>query len=95
MERSDAKGYIWATPGPYLRQSMLITLARKVSDTFLPEAWYSGSTFDEADGCPSRDAEAEEDLAMGFNLKIQDSFAEAQAKKNEEEETDSEDEDEE
>ncbi|KFY68859.1 hypothetical protein V496_00742 [Pseudogymnoascus sp. VKM F-4515 (FW-2607)] len=96
MARSDAKGYIWATPGPYLRQSMLITLARKVSDTFLPEAWYSGSTFDEADGCPSRDAEAEEDLAMGFNLKIQDSFAEAQAKKKEEEEeTDSEDEDEE
>jgi hypothetical protein len=49
---------------------MLVMLARKVSDYFSPEAFYGQTTFDEADGCPSRSAEAEADLVMGFDLRI-------------------------
>lgn len=45
----EAKGRIWATPGPYLRQSMLISLARKVSDHFLPEVFYDQTTFEEVE----------------------------------------------
>lgn len=84
--KNEARGYIWATPGPYLRRSMLITLARKVSDHFLPEAFYGQSTFTEADGCPGRSADAEEDLAMGLNLRIDDAFAEADQRRRDEEE---------
>jgi hypothetical protein len=71
----EAKGYLWATPGPYLRKSMLFTLARRISDNFLPEVFYD-STFTIADGCPQRSPEDEEDLAMGFDHKMQDALAE-------------------
>ena len=45
----EANGRMWATPGPYLRQSMLISLARKVSDHFLPEVFYEQTTFEEVE----------------------------------------------
>ena len=45
----EAKGRMWATPGPYLRRSMLITLVRNVSDHFLPEDFYEHTTFDEVE----------------------------------------------
>ena len=45
----EAKGRMWATPGPYLRQSMLISLARKVSDHSLPEVFYEQTTFEEVE----------------------------------------------
>jgi len=54
---------------------MLLTLARRISDQFLPEVFYD-STFTIADGCPQRSPEDEEDLAMGFDHKIQDDLAE-------------------
>jgi len=54
---------------------MLLTLARRISDQFLPEVFYD-STFTIADGCPQRSPEDEEDLAMGFDHKIQDALAE-------------------
>jgi hypothetical protein len=69
INRVQAKGYVWATPGPYLRKSMLLCLGRRISDNFLPEAFYE-STFTEADGCPQRSLEDEEDLAMAFDHKI-------------------------
>jgi hypothetical protein len=74
LGRVEAKGYLWATPGPYLRESMLRTLARRISDHFLPEVFYD-STFTIADGCPARSPEDEEDLAMGFDHKMQDALA--------------------
>lgn len=77
LRRTDVRGYIWATPGPYLRKSMLISLAREVSDRFLPEAFYDTSTFADADGCPGRSAEAEDDLAMGLDVMVRDAFEEA------------------
>jgi hypothetical protein len=36
----EAHGYMWATPGRYLRQSMLQVLARQVSDHYLPEVFW-------------------------------------------------------
>lgn len=38
---------MWATLGKYLRKSMLLTLAKMVSHTTLPEVFYKGTTFDE------------------------------------------------
>jgi hypothetical protein len=54
---------------------MLLTLARRISDQFLPEVFYD-STFTIADGCPQRSVEDEKDLAMGFDHKMQDALAE-------------------
>ena len=73
VDRVDARGYLWATPGPYLRKSMLLTLARRISDTFLPEAFYD-STFTMADGSPQRSPEDEDDLAMGLDYKMRDAL---------------------
>ncbi|KIN00030.1 hypothetical protein OIDMADRAFT_55918 [Oidiodendron maius Zn] len=73
VDRVDARGYLWATPGPYLRKSMLLTLARRISDTFLPEAFYD-STFTIADGSPQRSPEDEDDLAMGLDYKMRDAL---------------------
>jgi hypothetical protein len=89
MSNSNARGYMWATPGPYLRRSMLVVLARRVSDNFLPEALYDQTTFDDADSCPSRSAEEEEDLVMGLNVRIEDAFREAREILEEESESDS------
>lgn len=71
----EARGCVWAIPGPYLRKSMLLTLARRISDKFLPEVFYE-STFSIADGCPQRSSEDEEDLAIGFDHRVQDALAE-------------------
>lgn len=87
LRRTDVQGYMWATPGPYLRKTMLVALARKVSDTFLPEAFYGTSTFTVADGCPDRGAEAEEDLAMGLSIRVRDAFDEARDSRRADEET--------
>ncbi len=54
---------------------MLLTLARRISDWFLPEVFYD-STFTIADGCPQRSPEDEKDLAMGFDHKMEDALAE-------------------
>jgi hypothetical protein len=80
LNRVEARGYIWATPGPYLRKSMLLTLARRISDNFLPEVFYD-STFSVADGCPQRSLEDEEDLAMEFDHRMQDALAEGGSNK--------------
>jgi len=67
----EARGYMWATPGPYLRQSMLKILARKVSDHYLPEAFYGNTTFTETEESNSRSAEEEEVLARSLALRLQ------------------------
>jgi hypothetical protein len=54
---------------------MLISLARRISDLFLPEAFY-GSTLTNADGCPQCSPEEEDDLVMAFDHKMQDALAE-------------------
>ena len=67
----EAKGNIWASPGPYLRHSMLLTLARKISDHFLPEALY-GTTFHTAVGSAARPPEEEKDLVLSLASRIKD-----------------------
>ena len=57
---------MWATPGPYLRQSMLRSLARAVSDHFLPEAFYP-QTFKEVKEDESA-ARPHEEEGMVFSL---------------------------
>ncbi|EEQ27458.1 hypothetical protein McanMca71_006359 [Microsporum canis] len=50
---------MWATPGKYLRRSMLVNLARRVSDHYLPEVFYNTTTFDVSDN--GTDAQETED----------------------------------
>ena len=66
VSQVEAKGQMWASPGPYLRQSLLVSLARKVSDLYLPETSHKNTTFLEADGCAQRTEEEEENLAMSL-----------------------------
>ncbi|OBT95023.1 hypothetical protein VE01_07433 [Pseudogymnoascus verrucosus] len=75
FDDAKARGYHWGLPGPYLRKSMLIALARRFSDQGLPECFYE-STFTVADGSPQRSAEEENDLAMALYYKMQDDYAE-------------------
>ena len=43
------RGYIWATPGAYIRRSMLLSLAKGSEDLFLPEAFYLQNTFEDGE----------------------------------------------
>jgi hypothetical protein len=65
-----AKGTMWASPGPYVRKSMLVTLAKKVGDHMFPEAFYDQTTFSEVDGCASRSKAEEDDLALSMALQL-------------------------
>ena len=56
-------------------ETQLRTLARRVSDLFLPDIFYD-STFTIADGCPQRSPGEEEDLVMAFDHKLEDTLAE-------------------
>ena len=76
-EKNPKWGTMWCSPGPYLRKSMLKSLARQVSDYWLPEALYSKTTFDDADEEPNRSADQEKVLAMSLGLKLEDAKAES------------------
>ncbi|EFE42107.1 hypothetical protein TRV_03148 [Trichophyton verrucosum HKI 0517] len=56
---------MWATPGEYLRRSMLINLARRVSDHYLLEVFYKSTTFDGDDSTTNVD-ETEDTLAINL-----------------------------
>jgi len=72
-DEMNSKGYIWATPGPYLRKSMLKTLARNISDRYLPEVFFQDTTFSEDDGFPSMSEENEDNLATELKALFEDS----------------------
>lgn len=72
IQKVEAKGQMWVFPGPYLRQSMLVSLARKVSNLYLPEAFYQTTTFTEANGCATRTKDEEEDLAMSLAVRVKE-----------------------
>lgn len=59
-----------ALQAQYVRQSLLLSLARRISDIYLPEAFYKDTTFTESDGCPARPKEEEVDLAMALVLRV-------------------------
>lgn len=71
------KGTMWCSPGPYLRKSMLKSLARQVSDYWLPEALYSQTTFDDSEEEPNKSSDQEKALAMSLGLKLEDAKAES------------------
>lgn len=81
VSQVEAKGHMWASPGPYLRQSLLLSLARKVSDLFLPESFYKNTTFSEADGSRQRSEEEEEELAMSLAVRVNEADEMAQHRK--------------
>lgn len=74
----------WCLPGPYVRKSMLQTLARQISDFHLPEAMavdfdlpeamYVGFTFTDPrrSPSPSRSSDGEYIMAMALGLKVAD-----------------------
>jgi hypothetical protein len=65
----EAQGKMWATPGKYLRNSMLTTLARRISGRYLPEVFWEGK-FDQADGCATRSEEDEKTLVMSLDVRL-------------------------
>ena len=70
-EVSD-KGTIWASPGNYLRESMLLTFAKKIGDIFLPSATVQQTTFSEGDGSPNRSKDEEETLVTALVHRVHD-----------------------
>lgn len=62
-ERLECKGHLWATPGPYLRRSMLEILARNAADFKLPEIFWQtipDMTFEDSDSSPAMSSADEE-----------------------------------
>ncbi|KAL1878852.1 hypothetical protein Plec18167_004147 [Paecilomyces lecythidis] len=57
----EAKGILWAIPGPYLRRSMLVALARRASDHYVPDVFLDG-TFEESKDSPTKSFAEEETL---------------------------------
>ena len=70
VEDVEAKGMMWPSPGPYLRQSMLIPLARKISDIYLPEAFYGNTTFETAEGSTSQPPDEEKTQVLSLTARI-------------------------
>ncbi|KAK2821807.1 hypothetical protein FQN49_007651 [Arthroderma sp. PD_2] len=67
VQEVETGGCMWATPGKYLRRSMLINLARRVSNCYLPEVFYKTSTFDNTDPDVTADSPDSEEF-LTINL---------------------------
>ncbi|KAK2753650.1 hypothetical protein FQN55_000013 [Onygenales sp. PD_40] len=61
-ERIDSRNVLWASPGPYLEKSTLLSLGRNISGFELPPPLYEDMTFDSAE--PPKDATQEVVLSM-------------------------------
>ena len=70
--KAESKNAMWATPGPYLRKSMLLALARQVSHQYLPEVFIEQRTFDEVPGSSPRSADEEKTLGMSLGLLVKE-----------------------
>lgn len=66
------KGTIWASPGDYLRKSMLLFFAKKLGDVFLSSATVAQTTFSEVDGSPNRSKDDEETLTTSLVHRVKD-----------------------
>lgn len=98
----DTGGAMWATPGPYLRNSMLRVLARQISHNYYPEAALAAladnTTFEKAEGCTTRSAEDEEILGLSLSVRVKADLARSKkraAKKNDDDEADTDEEEDE
>ncbi|EEQ32089.1 hypothetical protein McanCB56680_005637 [Microsporum canis] len=64
-ENIESRKVLWASMGPYLAKSTLISLGRSISGFDLPAALVEGKTFD----CPSPTPAPEEELALSASLR--------------------------
>ncbi|KAF7513043.1 hypothetical protein GJ744_011309 [Endocarpon pusillum] len=65
----SSKGYIWATPGEYMRRSMLANLAKGCGILYLPEAFYKDNTFDDSKSSEIADVD-QEDASLTFTGEV-------------------------
>ena len=92
VEEVEQKGMIWASPGPYLRQSVLVNLAGKISDHYLPGTLIQHTTFEAAEGSTTRSSEDEEDLTLSLAARVKtEKRVASELRELEDEDTDSED----
>lgn len=72
--QTGPRGYIWATPGPYLRKGMLAAMGKVAGDMYMPEAWemeLEKSTFIDADGSPAVDEQTERNMSRKLSMKME------------------------
>ncbi|KAJ5908514.1 hypothetical protein N7495_001196 [Penicillium taxi] len=65
-KKVEAERDFWSSPGPYLRKSMLVTLARNISGCELPLV-YEHNTFDDPDH-PDQDADIGSSLTIADDI---------------------------
>ncbi len=70
IDKADTKGVMWATPGPYLRESMLRILARQVGHHFFPDALVTNTTFKDAPESPARPPKEEDVMGLALDVDI-------------------------
>lgn len=68
----DVKGTLWASPGKYVKTSMLVLFAKNVGDFTFPEAFYNQTTFSEIKGKSSRTKDEEETDATYLTHRIRE-----------------------
>jgi hypothetical protein len=77
----EAKGYLWATPGPYIRKGMLEMLAKIGGDVWMPEAYEQmvrKTSFTHVEGSPAKPAEVEKDYSRKLLSAFEKSKTEAE-----------------
>jgi hypothetical protein len=77
----EIRGTLWASPGKYLRKSLLRVLAKEVSDTVLPESLTEQTTFEEVVRNSPRSPEEEETLGQSLAIRLQDEAQESQSRR--------------
>lgn len=75
----------WASPGPYLRRSTLLTLARNISGVELPPTLIEDQTFEAPDDLSPQQAE---DANMLLSAKLRDAIGLGAGNGEHEEDTD-------
>jgi hypothetical protein len=76
VDAIKTEGYIWATPGPYIREGMLQAIALAAGDVYEPEAFrmeLARNTFIDVKGSPALD----EDTVIGMSRKLSMKMAQA------------------
>lgn len=66
VDKIDGRHVFWASPGPYLEKSTLISLGRSISGFELPEALYKGNTFN---GEPGLDTTEGQEILLSSRLR--------------------------
>ncbi|KAK2812582.1 hypothetical protein FQN50_001226 [Emmonsiellopsis sp. PD_5] len=82
-ERIDSKNVLWASPGPYLEKSTLLSLGRNISGFELPPPLYEDMTFDSAE--PPKDANQDVVLSMRVREALIESVKRRESRQQEEE----------